>query len=371
MNKIEKILFILTIPLLSQFAYSLHLQEVRISGLFPFETSDDSTVNNATYTTSERLQIISGLPMALTLYQNQAEKCGYYFSYKFNGFNMRNRISLKNIVDQINLNNSWIVYGPEMNTSYFLAHQLLNSRIPHITSFTLLKDQDNSITMSPSVDTEISALIKVVEDKNLGRNYLMITDNTCDMCQIYKNSARKIFQNKGFTLKSEIIFNKNDFNEIKSKILSINPDFILLNLDGTDSGLFIAKTELNQFIFIGAKIWGTDVSSDLTLNYNLKKANGFTVRPLPPVNYDSIKLQIVDNDKISRRLMDNPYYMKYFVSKLTESLCKYKPKDMYEFEKLIKTKKIFSRDKFKFATYVLKEGVLKLENTFIIKENSY
>ena len=38
MNKIEKILFILTIPLLSQFAYSLHLQEVRISGLFPFET---------------------------------------------------------------------------------------------------------------------------------------------------------------------------------------------------------------------------------------------------------------------------------------------------------------------------------------------
>lgn len=369
MNNIKILIVTVITSTLSKFAFCL--QEVRISGLFPFENADESTLNNATYTTSERLQIISGLPMALMSHQSIAEKCGYHFSYKFNGFDYNNRNSLKNVIDQINLNNSWIVYGPEMNTSYYLAHQLLNSNIPHVTSFSLLKGEGNAITMSPDVDLEISALIKTIEDKKIGNKFIMITDNTCEMCKIYKNSSNKIFKNRGFILHKEIIFSKNLIDEIKNEIISNKPDFILLNLDGSDAGYLISKTNLNQFIFAGTKIWGTDVSSDLTLNYNLKKANGFTVRPLPPEDYDAIKLKLVDNNQISKRMMDNPYYMKYFVRKLTETLCKYKPKDKYEFANIVKNNKILSRDKFKFSTYILSEGVLKYENTFVLKENSY
>ena len=74
---------------------SFSLQEVKIYGVFPFASHDPNSIENATYTFDERLQIITGIPMAMMYYQNQAEKCGYSFSYKFNGFNFFDQEGLK------------------------------------------------------------------------------------------------------------------------------------------------------------------------------------------------------------------------------------------------------------------------------------
>ena len=56
--------------------------------------------------------------------------------------------------------------------------------------------------------------------------------------------------------------------------------------------------------------------------------------------------------------------VKFFVSKITENLCKYKPKDRFAFGQIVKEKNIFSREKYKFATYTLKNGLLTFENSF-------
>ncbi|BBH54705.1 ABC transporter substrate-binding protein [Fluviispira sanaruensis] len=354
---------IISTTLISTSVYAL--QEVKIASIFPFQTSD-YTYNNATYTSVERLQIISSIPMALMQYKDKAEKCGYYFSFKLGGFTFKDMDSLKKNVQQINLSEPWIVYGPEMNKSYFLVHPNINSIIPHVSSFSLFENIENQYTLSASSDVEIGALIDVIEKKKIGKNFIIITDNTCEMCVIYEESAKRILKKRGFNEKKNILYNKILIKEIKDEVLKQKPDFIFLNLEGSDSGHFIANSNLKQFIFIGTKVWGTDVSSDLTLNYNLKKYNGFTVRPLPPEDYSSINVKFIDNDLVSRRLMDNPYYMKFFISRITDSLCKYKPKDRFEFYDIVSKYKIFLRRNIKFATYVLKEGGLSLENSFNI-----
>ncbi|MBX9837901.1 MAG: hypothetical protein K2X69_06245 [Silvanigrellaceae bacterium] len=343
---------------------SFSLQEVKIYGVFPFASHDPNSIENATYTFDERLQIITGIPMAMMYYQNQAEKCGYSFSYKFNGFNFFDQEGLKKSIQVINMADPWIIYGPEMNTSYYLVNPYLNKSIPHVTSFTLLKNNENRITISPSVSDEIKALVNVLKSKKIGKNYIILSDATCDMCQVYDSTSQKIFKSNGFNLKEKIIYDEKKIDDIKDKIRKENPDFIFLNVNGSNAGLFMSNTSLNEYLFVGTKIWGTDVSSDPALNFNLQKVSGFTVRPLPPDDYSAIKMQIVDSNSVSKRMMDNPYYMKFFVSKITENLCKYKPKDRFAFGQIVKEKNIFSREKYKFATYTLKNGLLTFENSF-------
>ncbi len=349
---------------------SFSLQEVKVHGIFPFPSYDPKTIENATYTFDERLQIITGIPMAIMYYQNQAEKCGYKFSYKFNGFNYFDQDNLRKMIQIINMADPWIAYGPEMNTSFNMVNQYLSKNIPHITSFSLLKNSSNKITLSPTSEEEIKALINVINSKKIGKNYLIISEDKCDMCQIYDSVSQKIFNDNGFYLKKKILFDNKIINdikklmEIKNEIRKSNPDFIFLNLNGSNSGWFMSNASINEYLFVGTKIWGSDVSSDLSFNFNLQKVSGFTVRPLPPDGYGAIKMQIIDSNLESKRLMDNPYYMKFFISRIVDTLCKYKPKDRYTFDKILREKNVFSRSNFSFATYVLKNGSLSFESSF-------
>ncbi|BBH51727.1 hypothetical protein [Fluviispira sanaruensis] len=345
------------------------LKEVKIHAIFPFLTNV-SIVDNASYPPSVRQQILAGIPMALMYYQDKAEKCGYFFSYKMNSFNMFDHDSLKQSISKVNNNAPWIVYGPEMNTGYYLINSNLNSEIPHLTSLTLLKNKGNQFTLSPDVDLEIKTLFNVVKEKKINRDFMIIYDNTCDMCKIYQESVLKITNSMGFNLLGNFSYKGHSIEELNDFILSTKPDFVFLNVKSSDAGLFMSRSTSLKTLFIGTKIWGTDVNSNPALTYNLKNVNGFTVGPKPPEKYRSIRMQVIDNNLQSMRLRDNPYYMKYFIKVVTETLCKYKPKNKDEFYKIIQEKKVFKRDSFNFAIYTLKDGNLKYEKSFIVKDNN-
>ncbi|WP_186646534.1 ABC transporter substrate-binding protein [Fluviispira vulneris] len=366
MYLLPKLCLIFLITLFSKECFSL--KEVRIHAIYPFFLNH-STVDHVYYPPSLRLQIFAGIPMALMYYQDKAEKCGYYFSYKTSGFNMYDHEDLVQCVAKINYDSPWVVFGPEKNTAYSLVNSRLNSEIPHVSSFSLLKSNGNNFTLSPDADIEIEALFTAAKQKGYKKNFVIIYDNLCGMCKEYQESILKKAKSMGFHLLESFPYRFNSIDKLNTLIAAKKPDFVFLNVKAADSGSFMSKSKALNTFFLGTKIWGDDVGSSPALNFNLKSMNGLTVRPLPPGGYNTIKLRVIDNNFQTKRMIDNPYYMKFFIESVTNTLCKYKPKNKSEFYQILKEKQIFKNKKYEFAVYNLNEGDLVFERSFWVHVN--
>lgn len=194
--------------------------------------------------------------------------------------------------------------------------------------------------MSPSAKNEIMHTIKVIGRKKIGKNVVIISDKSCEMCKIYDMQAKMQFAKNNYNILSHIYYEREKLEEIKENILKMNPDFIFINIPSFESGYFMSKFRGKKIIFVGTKMLGNDIRSDSAMNFDINGIKGFIVRPIPPKGYNTIKMQMFSFSKIeSRRLMDSPFYMMYFIEKITEVLCKHKPKTRNDFINIVNEKK--------------------------------
>jgi hypothetical protein len=311
------------------------------------------------YSNSERNTLIFSMPLALQMYGKKANECGYQYSFLFSEFAYGKPESAISATSDVLKIHPWFIWGPETNDELDQTKSFLDqASIIQISPFTFESGVNNKniISLSSNESDEINALLDAVPKQSKSDYLSVIYDPSCKMCEIYFNALSKM----NHKMKVNYYHNTSDITKIKTNILKDDAKNILLLLYGDTSGKLLENfNNRNDFLFLGTKMFGNEVSSEL-MSYHIENVNILTVRPLPPAEFNKINFSIIDG-KDAHRVFDNTFYMIYFIEKITDLICKTKPKTEDDFKNIVLKNMAFFKYHPKFAILKFRNKTLYVD----------
>ena len=339
MIKIISLFLLTNFILTSKIVFASKKQiEFQIGILQPFSVEDtqDSNIYKSGFE--------AALFYNLGLYAEKFSQCGYIPKYKFQYFPHEDTPKLKYMAKSLEDNEIWFVLGPNKSDQFLNAAKAMRETIM-ISGMANSEDIINLnwpfYTMYPS-NKKLAAVTYywVKRNREYMGEYGVVTDPSCIFCEDFiKNYSDKAGKPAFIYETSEELFQSKKLEKYltNKKIISM-----LLPVYSSFSGKIISSLNNKNFShikFIANDGLGDELNhvSYYPIGYNQE---GFSIR-LGPIKSDTLKILKMENMHISWNNVtayppDEAIYFKETLNKISDILCKYRPKSKEDFNNSLK-----------------------------------
>ncbi len=336
--KLFFLMFILIFFSLNVFAKSKQI-EFRIGVLEAFLSEDTQ------FSYIYRASFEAGLFYDLGLYTEKFMKCGYLPKYDFQYHSHEDNIELKNKAKEMEKDDVWLILAAGRSDHFLVASQgvkktMLLSALANSKKVKSLGWPYYSMYPSNKI-LAMKTYFWVKQNPEYFGKYGVVNDPNCIFCNDFlENYITQAGQPSFIYETSEEVFNPQKLMEYlsKNKITSL-----LLPIYSAFSGKVIASLRASKYLnirFIGTSGWGDELHHLLHHPIHVEQ-KGFSVR-LGGAKPDILKtlkmenLYFFWNGKITLP-PDGVIYFKETLNKISDILCKQKPKSKEEFNQITKS----------------------------------
>lgn len=303
--------------------------------------------------------------------ESRLNNCGYKYKIFKEYFEATNFDSVKLSISKLSKENVWIVFGASRGDPFRVS--IINNKV-----FVSPMAEDDNIYFSNKLAFNMSSgnnnlafyAVKSLQKLNYGTNYGIFIDSTCSDCISFSKYFNKYATENGLK-KSFELYSISDTPDLTNliKMISQNKiDFLVLPNYSKFSGYVISHLhkKFPSIKFVGSDGWGKGIWSFFPdLLTQTKDAQGLSVRQSCDVeNINSLNITLNGNDIPPSCVA--VYIVKFF-DILTDDICKYKPDNVDDFNKIyFKFRKDHFLANHKISLLSIKNGMLKLNNNYEI-----
>lgn len=296
-------------------------------------------------------------------------KCGYRVQPQFTYYKTQDRLGPKELAEQLETENVWMIWGPANSHEYLIAKKGLKYT-PMLTATAgarAVTDLPNPyFTMYPTIDVLSRAAVDAVKTFGYGKRYGVFVDAGCPSCKDFASEFwRQSLHELERTFWIDTVGERPDLLPLQTEITTKKLDFLLIPNKEALTGYTIRALhqKFPNLKFVGADWWGDEQVSSLERFDLPASVTGIAVNGGRAAKEMSRLYSVPSLRRFWKGKSLLPGYDHFmivdFLRTLTANLCSWKPKSQEEFRKKLLT---VSREHFKSKAGV---GVFQLNGSFL------
>lgn len=231
------------------------------------------------------------IQVATQLLEKKLSACGYAFDTKTAFYDASDALKAKELGAKAAADGAWMIVGPRRSNHYLLLVQ----GAEQVPSVSIMASSDKvgelgsrHVSVSPINSRMARIAAQEARDRTKkGATFVSVVSSDCSNCVDFAKSFETAAAQIGLKKAGEVslIGESVEGAELRSKVVSLSPDFVLLpNYSKVSSAVMASfNDESKPPLFVGGDGWGDSQYGFVQNGLDVQRVKGITVRGFPPV----------------------------------------------------------------------------------------
>jgi hypothetical protein len=315
----------------------------------PIGFSEALAITDSTSSDRYRRHFEAAIYYSIGREEKRLNECGYKFQVMPSFYESIDKTAPGKSAKELEDKGAWIIFGARRSDDTLLSLKSIKNTpyvTPMATGYLIDEQKPPFFSMYPSIQDVAQAAVQTVRKEHYGKKYAAVIDTTCPSCRDFVKSFENASKSTGLesVFSFDIAGDDPNLEELVSEIKNKKIDFLLVPNNSRVSGKIISTVaNLNPNIkFVGTQGWGDKRYGFLFSSKIPKGTLGFCLRLGRTFQDDSNEYKVfsLNYEWNGELIYPNYTYLQtiFFIKKVVDNLCTYKPKNKESFFKILSKK---------------------------------